>query len=91
MAKFRTIDLKGRVPGAYSIEFLGAEMSEEYYVPFAIIRYSLQGVEQEDGFRLDLDKQVFLDDYFEDKKKNEFIKKVAPKIAKLVGAVLSSE
>ena len=91
MAKFRTIDLKGHVPSSTSIEFLCAEISAEYYTPFAIIRYSLQGEEQEDGLRLDLDKQVFLDDHFEEQEKKELLKETAPKIVEFLGEVLSSE
>lgn len=98
MAKFRTINLKGHVPGNDSVKFLCAEISAEYYMPFAIIRYSLQGEEQEDGLRLDLDKQVFLDDHFEDKEKKklleenkELLKEAAPKIVEFLGEVLFSK
>jgi hypothetical protein len=97
MAEFRSIDLKGRVPGNDAIEFLSAEVSAEYYLPFAIIRYALEGEEQEDGLRLDLDKQVFLDDHFEEQEKrkiikneHKFLKKAAPKIVEFLGAVLYS-
>lgn len=86
--KIRAIDLKGRVPSGASIEFLRAEVPVgQHYSPFALVRYTLKGIEQDLGLRLDMDKIVFLD-HFEDEEKEDLIRKAAPKIVELVGAVL---
>lgn len=87
MTEIYKIDLRGRVPGGASIEFLRAEMPAEYRFPLALIRYSLRGVEQEHGLRLDLDKQVFLD-HIEDEEKEETIKQAAPQIVDYLSLVL---
>jgi len=89
MAKIRTINLKGHVAGGASIEFLRAEVPETHRLPFALIRYSLQGVEQEYGLRLDLDKRVFID-HFEDEEKEKTIESAAPKIVEFLGSILYS-
>jgi hypothetical protein len=79
-----SIDLKGRVRGGASIKFLRAEVNEEHRrIPFALIRYSLDGVEQAYGLRLDLDKQVVLD-RFEDKEKQETVERAVPEILKVL-------
>ena len=78
------IDLKGRVKGGASIEFLRAEVPEGHRrIPSALIRYSLGGVEQTYGLRLDLDKQVVLD-HFEDKEKQETVERAVPEILKVL-------
>ena len=88
MAEMQAVDLKGHVPGDATIEFLRAELPpEEYGLPFALIRYSLQGKEQDFGLRLDLDKQVFLD-HLEDGDEEETIKKAAPRIVEFLNKQL---
>jgi hypothetical protein len=74
----------------YSLEFLRAEMSAKYDIPFALIRYALDGKEQESGLRLDLDKQVFLD-HFENAEMEEAAQKAAPLIVEFLGEKLYSK
>lgn len=91
MFEIRTIDLKGRIPGGASIEFLRVETPvTEHDVPFALIRYALEGVEQEYGLRMDLDKRVFID-HFEGEAKEEVIQRAAPKIVEFLSHVLYPE
>jgi hypothetical protein len=83
-----SIDLKGRIKGGSSIEFLRAEMYEEpRRIPSALIRYSVDDVEQAYGLRLDLDKRVFLD-HFEDKEKQEAIARAIPEILEILRSAL---
>ena len=89
MAEFQRVDLQGCVDGE-PITFLRAEMSKEYQLPFALIRYSLHGEEQEYGIRLDLDKRVFID-HLQDEQCEEFLEKAAPKIAEFLGARMHDE
>ena len=82
------VDLKDRVEGGASIEFLRAEVPEgRRRIPSALIRYSLDGVEQVYGLRLDLDKQVVLD-RFEDKEKQETVERAVPEILKVLRSEL---
>jgi hypothetical protein len=82
-----TIDLRHRVPGGASIEFLRVEMAGIDASPFALIRYAKDGEEQKTGLRLDLDKRSFLD-HFEDQEKERVIESAAPRIVELVGTAL---
>ena len=53
-----------QLPAALAVgtfQVLRAEIPAEPYVPFALIRYSLEGKEREDALRLDVDKGVFVD------------------------------
>ncbi len=45
------------------IRFLRVEMAAERVAPFALVRYALDGAEQELGLRLDWDKGTFLDHF----------------------------
>ena len=84
MEKIRSVKLKGRVPGGAGLEFERVEMPAGYDPPFALVRYSLCGEEQDTGLRLDLDKRVFLD-HFEDQKEREaVIEQAAPRIVDLL-------
>ena len=86
--EFRAIDLKGHVPNGASLEFLRAEVpAGEYYGPFAIIHYALNGVEQDLGLRLDMDKEIFLD-HFDEEELEQAAQKAIPKIVEVVGAAL---
>ncbi|TEU17298.1 MAG: hypothetical protein E3J21_08690 [Anaerolineales bacterium] len=82
------IDLKDHVEGGASIEFLRVEVPEGHRrTPSALIRYSLDGVEQVYGLRLDLDKQVVLD-HFEDKEKQETVQRAVPEILEVLRSAL---
>jgi hypothetical protein len=84
----RAIDLKGQIPNGASIEFIRAEVAiGQYRSPFALVRYALQGVEQDLGLRLDMDKEAFID-HFDDDELESAIQNAAPKIADVVGAAL---
>jgi hypothetical protein len=88
--QLKNVQLNFDPSGSGKVKFLRAEVpTGQYYSPFALIRYTLQGVEQNLGLRLDMDKRVFLD-HFEDEEKEGVIRKAAPKIVELVGAVLYS-
>lgn len=82
------IDLKGHVPTSHALAFLWAEMSTRYLLPFARIRYALYGQEQEQGLRLDVDKQVFLDSIPDHQEMDAILHKVAPEIVRYLGSVL---
>ena len=57
----KTVRLNGSVPRNESLEFVEVELFTKPEIPFAIVKYKLQGALQTEGLRLDLDKQVFLD------------------------------
>ena len=86
MAEINVVDLKD-VPSSASIKFLRAEVPAQYRIPFAVIRYALEGVEQDSGLRLDLGKQVFID-HFEDDEKERVLKDKAPDISQWIVASL---
>lgn len=95
MTEINVVDLKDymssrkdHVPSRASIKFLRAEVPAQYRIPFAVIRYALEGVEQDDGLRLDLGKQVFID-HFEDEEKEHMLKHEASPISKWILASLS--
>jgi len=44
-----------------AVRFLRAEVNAGHYAPFALIRYSVRGIEKSKALRLDLDKRVFID------------------------------
>ena len=88
MTKNRIIELKDSIPGGASIQFLRAEIPGGYWTPFALIRYSIEGVEPHYGLRLDLGKQVFID-YLEDEETDGFLQKVAPKIVEFLSSIMS--
>ena len=87
MAELRKIDLRGRIPRIGPIDFLEAEVP---FVPFALIRYSLKGIQQEYGLRLDLDKQVFID-HLDDVERENDLKSAAGKIVEYLSATLNDE
>jgi hypothetical protein len=89
MAKRIRVELRDRVDTEGSIEFLSAETSGTGYSPFAIVRYAIDGQEQDLGLRLDLDKQVFLD-HFDDEGREAIVEHAAPIISGVVGDYLSS-
>ena len=82
---YKTVDVRGRLPNVGSIEFLRVE--EPYhnghrYGPFARVRYALDGVEQVDGFPLDISKGIFLSIY--DDELREKLHLIAPMIVKIL-------
>lgn len=83
----RSVDLEGSVAGGASLQFLRAEMPLEPS-PFALIRYSINGQEQRYGLRLDLDKQVFLDD-LGDSAKDAIIAGAAPRVMSFCAPISS--
>jgi len=87
MPAIREIDLRGRIGGNAAIKFLRAEVSKEHRLPFALIRYSLYGKEQDLGLRLDLDKRVFID-HLPDEENEGILERAAPKIVEILGAEL---
>ena len=81
----KIIDIDERVPNIDSIEFLWIERpywEGQRYGPFARVRYALNGVEQVDGFPMDVDKGIFLHVY--DDELAEKLRKIAPKIVELL-------
>lgn len=82
---YKTVDVRGRLPNVGCIEFLRVE--EPYhnghrYGPFARVRYALDGVEQVDGFPLDISKGIFLSIY--DDELREKLHPIAPMIVKIL-------
>jgi len=60
MARFQTVDLSPYRFSVRQVDFLRAEVPSAPS-PFALIRYSVNGVEQREALRLDLHKRSFLD------------------------------
>ncbi len=61
--KMRKIDLDHVTSSCDAIAFLRMEVPDERYygpLPFGHVRYAYKGIEQEAGFPMDLDKEIFL-------------------------------
>lgn len=61
--KIRKINLRHVVSPCDAIAFLRMEIPDERHhgpLPFGHVRYAYQGVEQEAGFPMELDKEIFL-------------------------------
>lgn len=86
MSNVLTVDLKGRVKGGASIEFLRAEMNGSMVTPFALIRYAVDGIEPKTGLRIDLDKRAILD-RLDDPETDAVIERAGPQIAEVIGPV----
>lgn len=85
------IDDLGVVTGGGKVlSFLRAETSAKYRTPFVLVRYAINGIEQKEGLRLDLDKRAFLD-HLEDPSLEASVANfaVAEQIAELVGDFLN--
>jgi hypothetical protein len=72
----------GQIPGGAGIEFLSVEIpvGDDLYSPFAWVHHTIDGETQEYALRLDTDKQVFLDHFYDDKEKEYVLLKSAPLI-----------
>jgi len=96
MADIRTFDLKGKIQGGAGIEFLGAVTPEgdsgEYRgIPFWHILWSLDGVQQESGLRMDAGKQIFLDhEQFTDSAQHDVLEQAAPEIVQYVAQEMTA-
>lgn len=62
-----------------------AEMPEEYPTPFARVLYAVNGQNQEERLRFDIDKQVFID-HPENDQADQSLKDAAPDIARILGS-----
>ena len=84
----RTLDLTGRVPGLDSIEFLRVELQyEDGNGPLflARVRYARDGIEQDDGFPIDLDKGAFISTVtIQNEGLEEKLQEIGPEIVKIV-------
>ena len=81
----KSIDLKGRVPGTDTIEFLWVEepyLNGRRFGPFVRVRYALNGVEHPEGFPIDVDKGIFLLIYDDELEKE--LQPIAPKIVDIL-------
>ena len=86
--RIKTLDLAGRVPGPDSIELLRVELYYyEDYGPLsgARVRYARDGVEQENGFPIDLHKGAFVATVpIQEAGLEEELQKIGPEIARIV-------
>ncbi len=86
--RIKTLDLAGRVPGPASIELLRVELhyDGEYGPLFmARVRYARDGVEQENGFPIDLHKGAFVATVpIQEAGLEEKLQKIGPEIARIV-------
>lgn len=84
----KTLDLTGRLPCPDSIELLRVELHyHDGYGPLFMgrVRYACNGVEQEDGFPIDLDKGAFIATVpIQEAGLEEVLQKIGPKIAQIV-------
>ncbi len=86
--RIKTLDLAGRVPGPDSIELLRVELyyDGEYGPLFgARVRYARDGVEQVEGFPIDLHKGAFFATVpIQEAGLEEELQKIGPEIARIV-------
>ena len=86
--RIKTLDLAGRVPGPDSIELLRVELHYiDEYGPLsgARVRYARDGVEQENGFPIDLHKGAFVATVpIQEAGLEEALQKIGPEIARIV-------
>lgn len=86
--RIKTLDLVGRVPGPDSIELLRVELYYHgEYGPLsgARVRYARNGVEQENGFPIDLHKGAFVATVpIQEAGLEEELQKIGPEIARIV-------
>ncbi len=83
MDQYIKVELKGRVNGGASIEFLQAVTSGTFSTPFALVHYAIGGARQDYGLRLDMDKRAFLD-HLDDPNQQRVIEYAAPVIVGLI-------
>ena len=86
MKEVCSIPLQGQVQGGDDLEFLEAEVSTKYDIPFVVVRYSVSGQKQKTGLRLDLDKQVFIDHVEGNGEKQRTLDRAAREIVKVLGS-----
>jgi len=88
MESIRTIEFEGHIEGGHDIRFDRALLFplDLGYVPFALIQFSINGKNQTNGLRLDLDKRTFLDllDNVDNPDMRAFIERSAERIADFV-------
>lgn len=84
--KIVTVDLRGKVPGGASIEFLRAETLNEPHSPFAVVFCTLEGRDVEMGLRIDLHKGVFLDHFDDDPPKEAVCRRAAQEITAYIAS-----
>lgn len=91
----KTLDLERRLPSIGTIEFIGVELQyEDGNGPLflARVRYTQNGIEQDDGFPIDLDKGAFISTVsIQEEGLEEKLQEIAPKIAKIVREDLSRQ
>jgi len=78
MNKPKIVDLTRTAPSSSTIHFLRAEVPSPLS-PFVRVYYNYKGHDEKFALRLDVDKQVFLDD-LGNKEDDNFIREAAPKI-----------
>src|SRR5262245_27222333 len=84
----RTIELGHHVPSFPRVSFLRAEIPVRHFSSLVRIKYALDGQEKKDGLRLDINKQVFLDNIPGHPEMSPILQEVAPEIAQYLGSVL---
>ena len=84
MTKILKIPLPDRIQPV-PIRFLRVEMAAGHIAPFALVRYALDGKEEELGLRLDLDKRAFLD-HFDQQDVESACREAAPRIVEYLGS-----
>ena len=86
--RIKTLDLAGQVPGPDSIELLRVELHYDgEYGPLFMgrVRYARDGVEQENGFPIDLHKGAFVATVpIQEAGWEEELQKIGPEIARIV-------
>ena len=90
MVEFHTVNLKGRIKPKGSIEFLSAEVPATYRSPFARVWYAVDGLEQYDALRLDMEKQICLDD-MPDEAQEKAVESAVPEIIRLIAESIGNE
>lgn len=78
MSEPKIVDLTRTAPCSAAVKFLRAELPAQRS-PFVRVYYNYKGHDEKFALRLDVDKQVFLDD-LGNKEDDNFIREAAPKI-----------
>jgi hypothetical protein len=86
--KIRTISLQGRIAPAAGIEFLTADIADGEYSPLAVIHYSVNGIPEEYGLRIDLDKQV-ISDHLPDPLQERVVLEATPRLVEILDEAMA--
>jgi hypothetical protein len=77
MFSVKSISLRGRIPAGRHIRFLSVDVDQELRQALVCVQYAIDGVRQELGLRVDLDKRISLDSLEDAEHQAEAVRAVA--------------